>query len=121
MRKVSPICCNTPFSVPKMAHLLVISPCKLPFNGVYSYVGLLRFLLRIHNVSDLDITGGRKVGAPTFYIDWVLHMVLKKMDLIFILASPILVLTKVVMKYLVFSFLFFETFNESYELFACTV
>ncbi len=60
-----------------------------------------------HNVSDLDITGSRKVGAPTFYMDWVLYMVLKKIDLVFILASPILVLTKVVMKYLVFCFLFF--------------
>ena len=70
-------------------------------------MGLLRFLSRIHNVSDLDITGSRKVGAPTFYMDWVLYMVLKKMDLVFILASLILVLTKVVMKYLVFCFLFF--------------
>ncbi len=42
-----------------------------------------------------------------FFMDWVLYMVLKKMDLVFILASPILVLTKVVMKYLVFCFLFF--------------
>ena len=65
------------------------------------------FLSRGHNVSDLDITGSRKVGAPTFYMDWVLYMVLKKMDLVFILASPILVLTKVVIKYLVFCFLFF--------------
>jgi hypothetical protein len=40
-------------------------------------------------------------------MDWVLYMVLKKMNLIFILVSPILVLTKVVMKYLVFCFLFF--------------
>ena len=96
-----------------MAHLLVISLRKLPFNGVYSYVGLRRFLSRGHNVSDLDTTGSRKVGAPVFsgrahfFMDWVLYMVLKKMDLVFILASLILVLTKVVMKYLVFCFLFF--------------
>ena len=90
-----------------MTHLLVISPRKLPFNGVYSYVGLRRFLSRGHNVSDLDTTGSRKVGAPTFFMDWVLYMVLKKIDLVFILASSIMVLTKVVMKYLVFCFLFF--------------
>ncbi len=48
------------------------------------------FSLRGHNVSDLDITGSRKVGAPTFYMDWVLYKVLKKMDLVFILASSIL-------------------------------
>ena len=35
-------------------------------------------------------SGSRKVGAPTFYMDWVLYMVLKKMTLIFILVSPIL-------------------------------
>ena len=49
------------------------------------------FLSRGHNVSDLDITGSRKVGAPTFFMDWVLYKVLKKMDLVFILASLILV------------------------------
>jgi hypothetical protein len=55
-QKVSSICCNTPFSVPKMARLLVISPWKLPPRGAFSYVGLQRFLLRVHNVSDLDTT-----------------------------------------------------------------
>ena len=55
------------------------------------------FSSRGHNVSDLDITGSRKVGAPIFsgrahfFMDWVLYMVLKKMDLVFILASLILV------------------------------
>ena len=47
------------------------------------------------------------VGAPTFFYGFGYYMVLKKIDLVFILVSPILVLTKVVMKYLVFCFLFF--------------
>ena len=71
------------------------------------------FSLRGHNVSDSDTTGSRKVGAPIFsgrahfFYGFGYYMVLKKIDLVFILASPILVLTKVVMKYLVFCFLFF--------------